>query len=78
MLLDQQKKDFSLAYIRAVASVAGYRTSRLESDDDSCDLTISAVGAGHLVATDAGTGSGAVGAAASISCRTGRHTSLEE
>lgn len=36
----QQKEQFSLAFIRAVTSVAGFAMSRPEVDDDSCDLTI--------------------------------------
>lgn len=39
-----QQEEFSLAYIRAVATVAGYYTSRPEYDRDSVDLNIAAVG----------------------------------
>jgi hypothetical protein len=41
---NQQKELFSHAYIRAVASVAGYGVHRPEPDDDSVDLVVSARG----------------------------------
>lgn len=37
MELNQQKEQFSLAYIRAVAAHAGYQVARPESDMDSID-----------------------------------------
>jgi hypothetical protein len=44
MQVNLQKEEFSLAYIRAVATVAGYHTSRLDFDQDSVDLLIASVG----------------------------------
>ncbi|HEX2225077.1 MAG TPA: DUF4365 domain-containing protein [Thermoanaerobaculia bacterium] len=44
MELPNQKEQFSAAYVRAIASVAGYAVSRPEVDDDSVDLTLSARG----------------------------------
>jgi hypothetical protein len=41
---NQQKEQFSYAYVRAVASVAGYGVHRPEPDDDSVDLVVSARG----------------------------------
>lgn len=41
MTLNDQKEEFSRAYIHAIAAVAGYATSRLSVDDDSVDVTIS-------------------------------------
>jgi hypothetical protein len=41
---NQQKELFSYAYVRAVASVAGYGVHRPEPDDDSVDLVVSARG----------------------------------
>ena len=41
MDLSQQKEQFSIAYIRAVVSVAGYAVYRPEVDDDSVDLGVS-------------------------------------
>lgn len=40
MTLENQKEQFSQAYLRAVASVAGFSVSRPEVDDDSVDLAI--------------------------------------
>ena len=40
MDLNAQKEQFSVAYVRAVAAVAGYNTGRLDVDDDSVDLTL--------------------------------------
>ncbi len=40
-----QKEEFSLAYVRAVATVAGYHTTRIDYDADSVDLNIAHVGA---------------------------------
>lgn len=40
MHVTQQKEQFSLAFIRAVASVAGYGSCKPEVDDDSVDLSI--------------------------------------
>jgi hypothetical protein len=42
--LSQRKEQFSIAYLHAVASVAGYRTSRPNVDDDSVDWSIKARG----------------------------------
>ncbi len=47
--INQQKEQFSFAYIRAVATVAGYKVTREEVDDDSVDLTISETGGGGTV-----------------------------
>ncbi len=44
MELSNQKEQFSAAYVRAIASVAGYAVSRPEVDVDSVDLTLSAHG----------------------------------
>ena len=44
MDLNQQKEQFSIAYVRAVASVAGYNTYKPEVDDDSVDFGIAAKG----------------------------------
>jgi len=41
----QQKEQFSLAYVQAVATVAGYALGRPSVDDDSVDATIYATGA---------------------------------
>ncbi len=38
--LNEQKQQFSLAYVRAVAATAGFAVARPETDDDSVDLTI--------------------------------------
>ena len=40
MNLNEQKEQFSLAYIRAVAAQAGYQISRPELDNDSVDGTL--------------------------------------
>jgi hypothetical protein len=45
MNLSHQKEQFSIAYVRAVASAAGYRISEPKPDDDSIDLEIAARGA---------------------------------
>ena len=39
MDLNQRKEQFSNAYVRAVASVAGFTLAKPEVDDDSIDLT---------------------------------------
>ena len=44
MELNQQKEQFSLAYVYAVAAVAGFSTYRPSVDDDSIDLGIAARG----------------------------------
>jgi hypothetical protein len=44
MDISQQKEQFSITYIRAVTSVAGYSLYRPEVDDDSIDLGIVARG----------------------------------
>lgn len=44
MDVNQQKEQFSNAYVRAVASIAGYSVYRPEVDDDSIDLGIAARG----------------------------------
>lgn len=49
MNLNEQKQQFSFAYVRAVASVAGYSVSRPDVDDDSVDLTIGQRGGGGTV-----------------------------
>jgi hypothetical protein len=41
---NDQKEEFSRAYIQAIAAVAGYTTSRPSIDDDSVDLTIASRG----------------------------------
>jgi hypothetical protein len=43
---NEQKQQFSFAYLRAVAAAAGYAVSRPEVDDDSVDLTFAARGGG--------------------------------
>lgn len=42
MDLSRRKEQFSLAYVRAVAAVAGFAVAVPEVDDDSVDLTLSA------------------------------------
>jgi Domain of unknown function (DUF4365) len=49
MNITQRQEQFSLAYIRAVASVAGFNTSKPDVDDDSIDLSVSARGPQHTV-----------------------------
>jgi len=44
MTLNQQKEQFSNAYLRAVASVAGYSVYKPEVDDDSVDVLLAATG----------------------------------
>jgi hypothetical protein len=44
MELPNQKEQFSIAYVRAIVSVAGFVISRQEVDEDSVDLTLSARG----------------------------------
>lgn len=44
MNLNTQKELFSLAYVRAVAAVAGYKADVPRVDDDSIDMTVSATG----------------------------------
>jgi hypothetical protein len=44
MHINQRKEQFSIAYVRAVASVAGYTTYKPDVDDDSVDLGIAAKG----------------------------------
>lgn len=41
MYISNQKEQFSIAFVRAVAAVAGCDVSRVEVDQDSIDLTIS-------------------------------------
>lgn len=45
MELNQRKEQFSIAYVRAVASVAGFTAYKHEVDDDSVDLGLAARGA---------------------------------
>lgn len=40
MTLNNQKEQFSIAYVRAVAAAAGFKISRDEVDDDSVDISI--------------------------------------
>jgi hypothetical protein len=42
--LNQQKQQFSIAYVRAVAAVAGYNVYKQEVDDESVDLGIAPTG----------------------------------
>ncbi len=42
MEISQRKEQFSIAYVRAVASVAGFSVSTPGVDDDSVDLTLAA------------------------------------
>jgi hypothetical protein len=44
MHLNQRKEQFSIAYVRAVASVAGFAVHKPEVDDDSVDLALAASG----------------------------------
>jgi hypothetical protein len=46
---DQQKEQFSRAYVHAVAAVAGFAWSAPSVDDDSVDLTLSQRGGGGTV-----------------------------
>lgn len=41
MTEEQQKEQFSIAYVRAIAAVAGVKADRPETDDDSVDLRLS-------------------------------------
>jgi Domain of unknown function (DUF4365) len=51
MDINQQKEQFSITYIRAIAAVAGYSLYRPEVDNDSVDLGIvSRGGTGKIVA----------------------------
>ena len=47
MHLDQQKEQFSKAFVHAVATIAGYGTYQPAVDDDSIDLGIAARGGLH-------------------------------
>jgi hypothetical protein len=47
--LNQRKEQFSNAYVRAVASVAGFTLSKPEVDDDSIDLTLAQRGGGGTI-----------------------------
>jgi hypothetical protein len=47
--LNQRKEQFSNAYVRAVASVAGFTLAKPEVDDDSIDLIISQRGGGGTI-----------------------------
>jgi len=49
MELNQQKKLFSKAYVRAVAAVGGFSVSQPEVDDESIDLKIVARGGEGIV-----------------------------
>lgn len=49
MELDQQKEQFSLAYVQAVAAVAGFAWSKPSVDDDSVDLTLHQRGGGGTI-----------------------------
>jgi hypothetical protein len=44
MHLNQRKEQFSIAYVRAVAAVAGFSVHKPEVDDDSVDLALAASG----------------------------------
>ncbi len=46
MDVNRQKEEFSHAYVRAVASAAGFAVARPEVDDDSVDLILAAAGGG--------------------------------
>jgi hypothetical protein len=51
MDINQQKEQFSITYIRAIAAVAGYSLYRPEVDNDSVDLGIvSRGGTGRILA----------------------------
>jgi hypothetical protein len=47
--INQRKEQFSNAYVRAVASVAGFTLAKPEVDDDSIDLIIAQRGGGGTV-----------------------------
>ena len=49
MDLNQRKEQFSNAYVRAVASVAGYTLAKPEVDDDSIDLMVAQRGGSGTV-----------------------------
>jgi len=49
MHIDEQGQRFSFAYVRAVASAAGYAVVEQETDDDSVDLTIAQRGGGGTI-----------------------------
>jgi hypothetical protein len=44
MHINNKKEQFSISYVRAVASVAGFAAYKLEVDDDSVDLGLAASG----------------------------------
>jgi hypothetical protein len=44
MHITQRKEQFSVAYVKAVAAVAGFRLSKTDVDDDSLDWTLAARG----------------------------------
>ena len=49
MDISQRKEQLSHAYVRAVASVAGYTVYKPEVDDDSVDLGLAARGRGDTI-----------------------------
>lgn len=49
MHIDQQKEQFSHAYVKAVASVAGFAWYQPSVDDDSVDLGLAQTGGGGMV-----------------------------
>jgi hypothetical protein len=49
MDLDQQKEQFSHAYVKAVAAVAGFAWSQPSVDDDSVDLCLSQKGGNGII-----------------------------
>ncbi len=49
MDINQQKEQFSITYIRAIAAVAGYSLYRPEIDNDSVDLGIVARGGTGII-----------------------------
>jgi Domain of unknown function (DUF4365) len=49
MDIDQQKEQFSRAYVQAVAAVAGFAWSAPSVDDDSIDMTLHQTGGGGIV-----------------------------
>ena len=49
MHIDQQKEQFSHAYVKAVASVAGFSWYKPSVDDDSVDLGLAQAGGGGMV-----------------------------
>ena len=49
MDLNQQKEQFSIAYVHAVAAVVGLKVFRSDVDDDSVDIGLGQTGGGGTI-----------------------------